>query len=522
MAKGSVYEGKTYDEAVRKGLDELGLQRAEATITTIEEGKNGFLGFGARPFRVSVTRRPGGAIREPEETRGGDRRGGRGGREERGGRGGRGGREERPSGGRGERSDKGGRGERGGRGGRDASEERKGGERRPEPVRAEAVVSTERAERPERADRPERGERRGRRGREGREGREPRDGAREVREPRDAAREVREPREAREAREPREERRPQPPVAAVSPAPIQSANGPAAESDEDGAAGERRRRRRGRRGGRGRRREGRGEGASAHAGAGAPMGSDADMTNGAVMEPLDVPVVARERVAAPAAAPVAAPAPMSPVMQVPAPVEPEPVAAMASHDAFPAATPMAAAPAPRAPRPTRHQEEPEMGSEELAATAKRVTEDLLKAMGYEATITATADHDRVDVTVQVASGEHLLNGTKGETRQALQHLLNRFVNRGEGSRYHLQLEINDFWQQREKELEDMALEMATAALAENAEKVTDFLNSQERRIIHVTLKPDSRVKTYALGNGMIKRVAIAPADFPERTEEDAG
>lgn len=163
-----------------------------------------------------------------------------------------------------------------------------------------------------------------------------------------------------------------------------------------------------------------------------------------------------------------------------------------------------------------------MGSEELETTAKRVTEDLLKAMGFDATISAKADQDRVDVTVEVESGEDLLNGNKGETRLALQHLLNRFVNTGEGSRYHLQLEVNDFWQQREKELEDMALRMADEAIAENAEKVTDFLNSQERRIVHVTLKPDSRVRTYSLGDGMTKRVSIAPADFPERSEEDAG
>ena len=36
---GSVYEGKTYDEAVRKGLEALRLTRAEAVITTVEEGK---------------------------------------------------------------------------------------------------------------------------------------------------------------------------------------------------------------------------------------------------------------------------------------------------------------------------------------------------------------------------------------------------------------------------------------------------------------------------------------------------
>ena len=164
-----------------------------------------------------------------------------------------------------------------------------------------------------------------------------------------------------------------------------------------------------------------------------------------------------------------------------------------------------------------------MGSAELAETSRRLTEDLLKAMGFEATVTVTADGNRADVTAEIAKDEELLTGQKGEVRQALQHLLNRFLNRGEGSRYHLQLEVNDFWQRRERELEDLARSLADQAASQNVEVVTDYLNSQERRIVHVTLKEDSRVRTFALGTGMIKRVAIAPASFPERSgEEDAG
>jgi predicted RNA-binding protein Jag len=49
--------------------------------------------------------------------------------------------------------------------------------------------------------------------------------------------------------------------------------------------------------------------------------------------------------------------------------------------------------------------------------------------------------------------------------------------------------------------------------------VTEYLNAQERRVIHVTLRDDGRVKTYALGSGMIKRLAVAPADFPGGAEE---
>ena len=45
-------------------------------------------------------------------------------------------------------------------------------------------------------------------------------------------------------------------------------------------------------------------------------------------------------------------------------------------------------------------------------------------------------------------------------------------------------------------------------------------HAAERRIVHVELKEDPRVKTYALGTGLIKRVAVAPADFPEGPRSD--
>ncbi len=104
-------------------------------------------------------------------------------------------------------------------------------------------------------------------------------------------------------------------------------------------------------------------------------------------------------------------------------------------------------------------------SNEPGRPSRRLTEELLRAMGFEATVTATADGNRADVTAEIAKDDDLLTGQKGEVRQALQHLLNRFLNRGEGSRYHLQLEINDFWRRREIELEDLARSLADEAVA---------------------------------------------------------
>ena len=157
---------------------------------------------------------------------------------------------------------------------------------------------------------------------------------------------------------------------------------------------------------------------------------------------------------------------------------------------------------------------------DLEREAARITTELLEKMGCEAQVTAKGEDTRVDVHATVADGGDALSGPKGEVRQALQHILNRMINHGGGSMYHLQLEVNDFWEKRETELADYARKMAEEALSTNTEIVTEYLNSQERRIVHMTLKENEQVKTYALGTGLVKRVAIAPADFPEREADE--
>jgi spoIIIJ-associated protein len=264
----------------------------------------------------------------------------------------------------------------------------------------------------------------------------------------------------------------------------------AGREERSGAPSEGRRRRRGRRGrGGGEPRPGRGEGA----------------------RPVGAPVEERDE---------RAPRDAEPMREAPA-FEPEEMGPPMAPERGPAGFearehPVSEHPEHEEPRETG----PAMSSDELAATGKRIAEELFTAMGFEATVTARAEADHVDVTAGIASGEDLLTGRKGEVRQALQHLLNRMLNRGEGSRYHLQLEINEFWKRREDELRAIAHELAEEALESQGEAVTEYLNAQERRIVHVALKEDSRVKTYALGTGLIKRVAVAPADYPEGPRQD--
>ncbi len=563
----SVFDGKTLDDAVRKGLHALGLSRAEVMITVLEEGSGGFLGIGARPYRVRVVPRPGGAIREPEaarpgrggerETRGRDReRGGRGRDRERAGRG------ERSSGARAERGTRGGRVV--GRGDRPVERGPERGPERGERPERGAERGAERAERPERGDRAERGDRGERGGRGGERGGERAErpqsarGEQPVAEPRAPKRENGGDRGAEPAR-------------------------PAA----NGETGDGRRRRR-RRGGRGRGPGGDRAGTPMDGAPPMDMAPDVDSAvheraerkpgtrawDEPIDEPMDEPREARvweqpresrtertertERTDEPREprAPRVWEQPResrmeskdepreSRVWEQPGeareeraeePREPraweqprEARAERAEEPREPRAweQPREARPertesrGPREPRePRRSRPVPEgvtlMSTTDLEAEGIRLTQELLSHMGYDATVTARAEDTRVDVHAVVPDGEQELAGRKGEVRQSLQHILNRMLNKGGGSAYHLQLEVNDFWERREEELAELARQLAEDALSNNGEAVTEYLNAQERRIVHVTLREDQRVKTYALGTGLIKRVAVAPADYPE-------
>jgi spoIIIJ-associated protein len=401
--KGVVFEGKTLDEAVRKGMEALGLTRAEVMITVLEEGSGGFLGIGARPYRVRMMPRP--ARQLSERPPGREREG----RSERGDRGDRGGRDRRP-----------GRGDGRSRAGR---------------------VPESRGSRVE-----TRGGGRG-------------DGRGEA--PGDRGADVRGGRGGDGRREPRVEGRSRgdsPPAERPAPAPREELSPRPQDAMGEGQEGRGRRRRRGRPG-------------------------ERETQRSASMEEPDM-----------------------------------------SHSGEPATAALVAAPRmpeERRPYAAAPESDHEMSAGDLERTARQVTEDLLGAMGFEATVTARVDGDTAEVRAEVPQQSDLLAGPKGEVRQALQHLLNRTLNRGGGSRYHLQLEINDFWQQREDELRAMALQLANDAVADGTEKLTEYLNSQERRVVHMSLRDHPAVSTHAIGDGLIKKIAITPGGELEapRSEE---
>ena len=145
------------------------------------------------------------------------------------------------------------------------------------------------------------------------------------------------------------------------------------------------------------------------------------------------------------------------------------------------------------------------------------TRQLLENMGFDASVEVASQGADMWVRIRVADeeDEFLLHGRRGETRAALQQLLQRIVAPRTEAGPSIFVDINGRWAHRLDDLRTEALELARRALEESRPFRTRPLPSEERRVVHRALADMSGIRTQSEGDGREKRVVISPAQAPE-------
>ena len=142
----------------------------------------------------------------------------------------------------------------------------------------------------------------------------------------------------------------------------------------------------------------------------------------------------------------------------------------------------------------------------------RIVEHLLRAMQVRFQLTVERKDGVYEVSVVTVGADGLLIGRKGDTLSALQHLVDRMVNRQRAERIRVSLDIGGYRQRRTDALRNRALAMASQVKATGREKTTDPLHPPDRRIVHLALSGDPAIRTYTVGDGTYRSVVVAPAD----------
>jgi spoIIIJ-associated protein len=160
------------------------------------------------------------------------------------------------------------------------------------------------------------------------------------------------------------------------------------------------------------------------------------------------------------------------------------------------------------------------GEEDLSDETSEVPHDLIVAvddfmtsllglMGFDATVDAHDAGDTVEVDV-VTEEIGLFIGQKGETIDAIQHLLNVVIYRQRPFLKRIVVDSEGYRQRRVEALQGMAHRTARRALREKRSLSLPPMSAAERRVVHIFLEENPDVVTTSEGQDENRRVIVNP------------
>ena len=148
----------------------------------------------------------------------------------------------------------------------------------------------------------------------------------------------------------------------------------------------------------------------------------------------------------------------------------------------------------------------------IADTVREKMENLLKAMKISFQLGVEYRDEICFVQIDTAGADGLLIGRRGDTLNALQHLMDRMVNRGRSERVRISIDVGGYRRRRDDSLRQRAMMLARQVKSTGRERSTDPLIAPERRVVHLALTDDPEVRTYTVGEGTYRSVVVAPSD----------
>ena len=177
---------------------------------------------------------------------------------------------------------------------------------------------------------------------------------------------------------------------------------------------------------------------------------------------------------------------------------------------------------PREPRADRPPREPapfipakpleELSEKERAVLeeAKAVLEELLRLMDLKGTVEIGLGSESAKLNVK---GEELgvLIGRRGEKLASLQHLVNLIVAKSQGEWTRIAVDVGNYRGRREEQLRDVAERAAKRVIQTGKIIQLESMPAIERRIVHMTLVENAKVRTQSVGVEPSRRIVILPA-----------
>jgi len=156
---------------------------------------------------------------------------------------------------------------------------------------------------------------------------------------------------------------------------------------------------------------------------------------------------------------------------------------------------------------------------------KEYVEELLLKMGIKAEAKVELCENNL-FKIDLSGDEMgIIIGRRGETLDALQHIVQMYINNKMEKFFKVRLDTESYRQKREDVLINLANGIAKKVLRTRKEVVLEPMKAYERRIIHTALQEYNKIKTYSIGDEPNRKLIVAykyvPRDKAQDTEAAA-
>ena len=147
-------------------------------------------------------------------------------------------------------------------------------------------------------------------------------------------------------------------------------------------------------------------------------------------------------------------------------------------------------------------------------TQKELIKGIITDMGLTVNMEVKKRDETLNITIY-SDNNAVLIGKNAKTLDALNTIVRQSINKEIGENYKFILDIGEYKQKREWNLEKMAKQIAREVAKTRVEVKLDPMNSYERRIIHNTLTNNKKVYTESTGEEPNRFVVIRPKEVTE-------
>ncbi len=148
-------------------------------------------------------------------------------------------------------------------------------------------------------------------------------------------------------------------------------------------------------------------------------------------------------------------------------------------------------------------------AEDQTVLGNAVLQRIVDAITTDAKVTTQQGSDKIRFNVEGGNSAVLI-GRHGQTLEAMQSIVEKVINKNNTKRIRVQVDVEGYMENRKNQLIRHAERMAQKCKLIRRPVTVGNMNAHDRRIVHLALRGDNKVRTHSTGEGYMRKLVIFP------------